>query len=252
MFACFPEIQKREVIFMEDDSSIQSTVKKILEDELNCNVILVENKAKAIALASQKDSLFFILDVHMGRDREQEGLDTLEEIKAVNSNAPVFVLSSHQKYEEMANRLNADGFINKETNLKQVIHSKIEPEILKHELQVLKKCEQEIRSKLEKLLHDPIDDPNIQVDDPNIQAYENLISSKEALNEYKNKYVAFLNGNIIDSDLEKTKLLERLQQNYTNESCFFKQVKISNQNNIVNDIIDLPYYEIVEDTENIS
>ena len=215
---------------MEDDSLIQNLVKNLLEKELHCKVTVVNNREQAIKLA-QQESAFFILDVNMGRGREQEGLDALEEIKAINSNTPVFILSAYEQYEILARNLNANGFIQKEADLKQVIRSKIEPEILKYELQVLEARKQEIQDKFDKLLYPTLD--------PNIQAYEDLINLQEILDKYQDQYVAFLGGEIIDFDLDKVKLLERLQQNYRNQSCFFKQVKKDYE------IIDLPYYDII-------
>ncbi|MDJ0580661.1 response regulator [Crocosphaera sp.] len=236
-----------EVILMENDSVIQNTVKDILEEELNFRVTLIDNTQTAVSLidktqttvspAGDQESYFFLLDVHMGESREQEGLNALEEIKGINSNIPVFVLSAHQQYETLANNLNADGFIHKQADLKEVIRSKIEPEILKHALGVLEAHEQvleaglqDTRDELEKLYKKL---------DPNVQAYENLINSKESLNQYKGQYIAFLNGNIIDSDLNKTKLLQRLQHHHPKESCFLKKIQQ------YNDTIELPYYELV-------
>ncbi len=232
MVACFPQIPKREVVLMEDDSLIKNEVKNLLKEDLDCHVIEIENKQQAIELASKQESLFFILDVHMGQTRQQEGLDTLEEIKTINSNSPVFILSSYQQYKRWAENLNADGFIQKETDLQQVIRSKIEPEILKYELKVLEAREQETCRQLEELQKKAA---------PNIQAYENLMKRQDFLDEYQDQYVAFLGGEFVDSDKDKTKLLERLQQNHPDKSCFFKQVK--KEKDYV--IIDLPYYDIV-------
>ncbi len=242
MVACFPEIRRTEVIFMEDDSLIQSKVKNILEEELNCNVIVIEEQQKAIDLANQKESRFFIFDVHMGRGREQEGLDALEEIKIINSNIPVFILSAYEQYERFAKNLNANGFIHKEADLQQVIRSKIEPEILKYELKVLEARRKETLDQLHQIedqLHQ-IERLCKKLEDPNIEAYEALRNTQEWFVRYQNQYVVFLNGELIDSDTNKTKLLERLQKNHPAQLCF---VKLIQQDDM---IIDLPYFEIID------
>ncbi|MGH2415305.1 MAG: DUF5678 domain-containing protein, partial [Microcystaceae cyanobacterium] len=78
-----------------------------------------------------------------------------------------------------------------------------------------------------------------QAPEPNLDAYEQFKSDTEKIKQFEGKYIAFVDGKLVDSDNNKQNLLERLWQNYPNEPCFFKKVGEENR------IIEIPYFDII-------
>ncbi len=60
--------------------------------------------------------------------------------------------------------------------------------------------------------------------DKNYLAYQGLLKSDEWYNEYKGKFVAFVDGNLVDHDTNKDTLLNRIRETYKNSPRFFKEV----------------------------
>ena len=75
--------------------------------------------------------------------------------------------------------------------------------------------------------------------DINLEAYEKFTRSQETLERYRGQYVAFYNGQFIDSDPDEKILLERLNKNCPEQSCLIKLLVEKSP------IIDMPFYDIV-------
>ena len=74
---------KPEVVVLEDSSTTQKEIKQVITENLDWPVILVDNQEKAIKLCEENQVRFYILDIHLGERRTQEGLNTAEIIKKI-------------------------------------------------------------------------------------------------------------------------------------------------------------------------
>lgn len=237
---------KDEVVVMEDSPITRQTIEEVMSG-LNWKVNIVDNADEAVAYAEKHEVAYYILDVHMGENREQEGIDALERIKKVNPNARVSILTAHPKYKRLAANIDKDVlFVEKTINL--------EEDIRKLEKEIRKTASGFLQSRLERLVEQE-EQIRIQIDeinkDDNMIAYEQLIL--ENYDEYKNKYVAFVDGELVgvaDTEEEGEKLLEDLMTSlkYQDKSKFFTQVKKTDNLEVGEfEIIDLPSGYIFED-----
>ena len=66
-----------------------------------------------------------------------------------------------------------------------------------------------------------------KIDDPNMAAYEKFKSDPEWFEKYKDQYVAFIDGEFFDSDINRDDLLNRLHtpENYEKQRFFAKVEK---------------------------
>ncbi len=203
-------LPKNEVVVMEDSEIAQEAIRKVMEDEFDFKVKIADSKEKAIYFAEHQELQYYILDVHMGNNRQQEGIDALEEIKTLNEKSFVSILTGYPSpgIQNMASRLGADLYREKSFDLENDIReiaSKIKKrnrELLKEKLQIIEQLRKEIIDEIKKL--DDVPHP----DDPNIATYEKLKLEEEWFSEYQGKYVAFINGVLIDSSEDKQKLLD--------------------------------------------
>src|SRR6476660_2878429 len=83
-----------EVVIMENHDATRNHIEEVLKS-LGFVVHTAKNQDDAIELAEKKGARFFIVDIHMGRNQQQEGLDTLESLKSFDKNIFVGVLSSY-------------------------------------------------------------------------------------------------------------------------------------------------------------
>ena len=228
MLACSPSVFKKQIVIMEDQPENQRSIKEAIESLLEWEVKIVQDKDEAVAYAKEQEAVYYILDVHMGNKRNQEGLDALEEIKQVNPNAFVAIFSALGDYKSLAERLKADIFLKKTPNLEQDIRE-IASKMLEYRLNCIKENEEETRRKLDEIY---------QVDsDSNIIAYERL--KAQNFQEYEGNYVAFVDGNFVDSDKIKRDLLKRVREKYSEKPRFLRKVEKKVK------VIDIPYFDIV-------
>jgi len=82
------------IVLMEDD---ESCAQDIVETIKRCGFIArqVKSKEDAVRLAKEEKQRNFIFDMHMGKDRDHEGLDALEIIKEYDRKAFVGILSGY-------------------------------------------------------------------------------------------------------------------------------------------------------------
>src|SRR5689334_17133129 len=99
-----------EVAVMENDSTLMGIYEEPLK-RFGFKVQTIGSADEAIHLAEGKNLYNYILDLHMGEDREQEGLDALERLKSIDENIQVAILSGYPEvYRRRAKRLRADIF----------------------------------------------------------------------------------------------------------------------------------------------
>lgn len=60
--------------------------------------------------------------------------------------------------------------------------------------------------------------------DPNCLTYQRLLKSDELFNRYKDKHVAIVDGAIVDNDLNRENLLQRVRENYANKPAYVSKV----------------------------
>ncbi len=242
-----------KVIVMEDRVTTQEAIREILEREFNLHVKIVESKEAAISIAEQHQEIQgYILDVQMGNDRQQEGIDALEEIKAINEKSFVSIFTGHpsQEIQKMASKLGADLYREKSTDLENDIRyigsqiKKRHHDLLQKQLETIERLRNDIINELEQInqLEKQYNSPftysppkeNVDID-VNIAAYEKLKLKEEWFAKYKGKYVAFIDGELIDSDEDEQKLLERLKTlKDQDKPIFFTKVEENPR------IVDLP------------
>ncbi len=223
-----------EVIVMEDSEATQETIIEILEREFNLHVKIVDSKEEVIGIAEKHQEIqCYLLDVHMGNDRQQEGIDALEEIKAINEKSFVSIFTGHpsQEIQKMASKLGADLYREKSTDLENDIRDiglqikKRHGDLLQEQLETIDRLRNDIINELEQLDDSPFE--LLYFGDLNIAAYEKLKLDEKWLAEYKGKYVAFMDGRqLSDSDEDKQKLLEKLKtMQKEDKPIFFTKVE---------------------------
>lgn len=237
-----------EVIVMEDRVTTQEAIKEILEREFNLQVKIVDSKEEAIGIAEKNQEIqCYLLDVHMGNDRQQEGIDALEVIKELNKKSFVVVLTGHpsQEIQRMASRLGADLYREKSLDLENDIRAiglqikKRYRDLLQEQLQTIDRLREDIIDQLEKINKlDKVYDSSstsLLFKDVNINAYEKLKLNKEWFATYQDKYVVFIDGKLIASNEQEQKLLKQLKSiKYQDQPIFFTKVEENPR------IIDLP------------
>lgn len=222
------KILSDEIVLLEDKPITQQNIKNILEKEYNWKVKVFNTKEDVISYAEKQHAFFFILDIHMGVHREQEGLDALEEIKKINKNAFTCIFSARKDCKKLAERLRADFFLEKSQNTEQDIQT-LASEILKFQIKCLDMIKQAKLSKMK----------DLDISDTNISAYKKLIRIPEWVDRVAGNYVAFVDGDYIDKDVKREKLISRIREKYFDRPRFIKKVVKEGKNSV-----DIPFYEI--------
>ena len=237
-----------EVIVMEDRATTQEAIKEILEREFNLQVKIVDSKEEAIGIAEKNQEIqCYLLDFHIGNDRQQEGIDALEVIKELNKKSFVVVLTGHpsQEIQRMASRLGADLYREQSFDLENDIREiglqikQRRHNLLQEQLQKIDRLRENVINELEKInrldkLYDS-SSTSLLFKDVNIGAYETLKLNKEWFAIYKGKYIAFIDGKLIASNEQEQKLLKQLKaEKYQDKPIFFTKVEENPR------IIDLP------------
>ncbi len=211
-------LMKDEVVVMEDSISTRQVVEEVIKNELNWQVRTINNKEEAVSLVERKEAAFYILDNWID-DNKNEGLKALEQIRAVDKKVFVAIFSGypHPDIKKKAKNLEANFFKSKSLDTQKDIQE-IASEMIRYRLKILQDFETKEREKLKKL--------DWENSDRNIIAYEELKLDKKWLAKYKDKYVAFVDGKLVDSDDNKQALLKRLRNSeYRDKLRFITKVE---------------------------
>jgi ActR/RegA family two-component response regulator len=252
---------KKEVVVMEDDATAQSVIKQVMES-LSWQVRIVDNRQDAVALARQKYAGFYILDINMGRDRTQEGLDALEQIKEIDRQIFVSIFSGYPspQAETMASNLEADEFRSKSSDLKKDIQA-IARKMLQRRHQRAVEIKEEVEDQL-KAIDAQVTDPTpidflseldqaadsqassapwFQTDlesDENILAFETLRADEHWRQAHLNQYVALADGKLIKYQPDKASLLQWLYSSPISQTTPIFVAKVEAEKD--EEIIELP------------
>lgn len=249
-------ILKDEVAIMEDSFRTQETIKEVMEKKLNWKVTVINNQKEAVSLADKKIHSFYILDVNMGKDREQEGLDALEKIKDVDQQAFVTVFSAYPNFKKKAANLNSNWFEEKGARIEKGVCN-IATKMLEYKLKIICDLKKDITNNTNSevgqdivlgLIDDKIKNINEKLEsiknldnlysqesyfklkpaeNVNANAYEKLKLDPTWLAEYQGKYVAFVEGNLVSSSENKQELLDWLikSEQYKDNQRFFAKIE---------------------------
>src|SRR5215217_2586262 len=111
-----PSIDVDRLVVMDDDTLTRQVVREIIT-AFGGTAFEATSEGEALYLAEKFGIKNFILDIHMGDDRNSEGLDTLERLKNRDPNSFVGMLSNHADlFREMAETLECDVFRQKTTD----------------------------------------------------------------------------------------------------------------------------------------
>jgi response regulator RpfG family c-di-GMP phosphodiesterase len=101
------------VVVLDDNGNIRETINDFISKELGWKVIIVETREDAVILCQNKRAVFYILDINLGKERSQEGIDTAEEIKTIDENVFVSIFSgvpNLDPHKKMAKRIGVNYF----------------------------------------------------------------------------------------------------------------------------------------------
>lgn len=111
------------VVVLENNDATRAAIKSSLA-ALGFKAHFVRTGPEAIELAEKHKAKHFILDIHLGSERSQEGLDTLEILKSIDETLFVSVLSAYpNRYRDMAMRLDANVFQSKSARIEEDMES---------------------------------------------------------------------------------------------------------------------------------
>jgi len=107
------------ILIVDDEPAIQSTLRGVLEDE-GYRVTAIGSGAEALARIAEETPDLVFLDIWMSG---MDGLETLEKIKRVRSDATVVMISGHGTIETAvkATKLGAYDFIEKPLSLEKTL-----------------------------------------------------------------------------------------------------------------------------------
>jgi len=107
------------VLVVDDEEGIRETLSGIFEDE-GCSIVTANSGEEALDLLKEQNPDLILLDIWLpGID----GIQTLEEIKALRPDLPVIMISGHGNIElaVKATRLGAYDFLEKPLSLERVL-----------------------------------------------------------------------------------------------------------------------------------
>lgn len=211
-----------EVIVMDDDDQTIAEVRTSLS-KLGYRVRRAQNSEQAVRFANTRPGRSFILDINMGDSREQEGLTALERIKVLHSTTFVGILSNYPgRYGAMAMRLGADIFQEKTGDQETDVYRIVE-RLCIHARKAYEEAQDVLSSVIgngnghySTVFRSTVD---------NYSAYQMLRADSEWLAEHRGKYVAFLDGEMIADDPDRSSLLCRLRAEFPGCDIFLTQVE---------------------------
>lgn len=97
----------RTILIVDDEKSVRDSIKMILEYE-RYNVIFAENGVKALTLFKENlpDAVFLDIKMPSGMD----GIEVLREMKQMNSEVPVIMISGHGTFETAVEATKSGAF----------------------------------------------------------------------------------------------------------------------------------------------
>ena len=206
-----------QIVVMEDEDMNQ--IIGTLES-MECGVSLVSSRDEAVRLAEEGSARFFILDIRMGPDRFNEGMDTLEEIKNIDSDIFVAMYTGYARrdYRDQATNLGADLFVEKKANVTGELGLIVARMWKRYNQQQLSQEQQEgtsFESDEEQY------SPEFAL---NYNAFQDLLADAELFAEYQNYYVAFIDGKLVRSSSNRDELLSWLIADRTEAPKFYALV----------------------------
>jgi DNA-binding NarL/FixJ family response regulator len=227
------------VIVLEDYDIHREAIREILEEnDLGWSVFFAQDKDEVERLANKHNAAYYVLDINLGPEKNQEGMMTAEFIKKGEQNTFVAMFSGVPdlaNFKKRASRIGVDYFEGKSGNIQQKVclialemlryqkylitgileaHTflcKLEPlrvESLTNQLQNINKKLTKIEDLERKynsdnttsrsLSSEAVTNPPAIKKDKNIQAYEEKMKNKIWVEDYNGKYVAFADGHWLE------------------------------------------------------
>jgi hypothetical protein len=210
------------VVVMEDDSRTSGYIIEALQI-LGLTPRTVSSAEEAVALARDERARCFILDASMGsEDRAQEGLEALTRIKRLDAGISVAIYSNHNRLLKLAKRF-ADVAQPKSGDHLSDIASILERLITPH----FKGMVARILAASGHISEQP-HGPRLRASgeaDVNVRKYRELRADAAWLKKHRDRYVAFIDGELRDTDTDRKRLLGRVRKEHAGKSIFFTEVK---------------------------
>ena len=197
------------------------------------------NKNEVIDAARNNKVKYFILDVHMGEKRPQEGLDALEILKLrIDSDLFVCILSGYNgRIKQQARKLNVDLFQSKSAETKKDV-AYITQQILEHKKKQIEKIEFSIAEEYLK----PNSIPK-EKEDVNVSKFNEYKKNKQWFKQYENMYVGFVDGKFVGHNKGKKTLIVELTQKFPHNAKFVSRVQKKDE------VIDLPSSLLIDNVK---
>jgi DNA-binding response OmpR family regulator len=212
-----------EVVVMEDDPRTAAYIVEALQT-IGLKPHTVENAEEAVALAKKEKARCFILDANMGdEDRAQEGLEALTRIKKYDKSISVAMYSNHV------------GLLKKALRLADVTRPKSGDHLTDIVNIVSRLTAPHLKGLVDKLwgnIGHQSDSPDKRpspgessASDPNKLKYQELRANPDWVKNHLGDSVAIINGELVDQDTDRKKLLKRVRQVYSGKAVFLTEVK---------------------------
>lgn len=108
------------VVIADDHCLIREGLKKVFEYDTSIRIIgEVENGRECITMVKNLHPQILILDINMP---VMDGIETLKEIKEINKNQKILILTSSMKVESIIECMNngADGYVSKNSSINEI------------------------------------------------------------------------------------------------------------------------------------
>jgi len=217
---------KYKVVIVEDDRELQIQYKEIFET-YGCDPIFLTciNQVKQ-RIDYSNESMLYILDISLGKNRKTEGLEILEFVKNANPRNFVVLISTYiSHYEHQLDKANMT--FEKGTSLDVYIR-----EILKT---FLNHCFDPLKEINEKESIIPVTSQKSSSN--NLEIYHNLLADPYWVQCNKGRFVAIANGEVIVND-QLEYLLDMIEKKYPNKERFFAQIMSASE---LQDIQDMSF-----------
>lgn len=227
-----------EVVVMENDSITEAYIVEALHT-FGLKPRTVETADEAVDFAKKKKARSYILDINMGNDRNQEGLNALTRIKKVDEDIFVAVYSNHPDKLQKARKIGADVCREKSgDHLGDIanIVSQMAPPHLRGLVDRL----------WDTLGHNSDSSnkgapPQKPEQDINRRKYQELRVDRDWLKSHFGQYVAIVDGELKEEGADRQKVLEKVRKTYSGKSIFFTEVK--EEEEVVRILSPLRFYE---------
>jgi CheY-like chemotaxis protein len=217
---------KFKVVIVEDDEELQYQYREIFET-YGCDPIFLTciNQVKQ-RIDYSNESMLYILDISLGKNRKTEGFEILEFVKNANPRNFVVLISTFiSHYEHQLDKANMT--FEKDTSLDVHIRKILET-FLHHCFDPLK----EINEK-ESII--PVTSQKSSSN--NLEIYHNLLENTCWVQCNKGRFVAIANGEVIVND-QLEYLLDMIEKKYPNKERFFAQIMSTSE---LQDIQDMSF-----------